>query len=425
MPITVTITTAGRAALVNAESTGTDPVEITEIGLTESVFVPAPAQVALPGEFKRVDALGGGVVSPDMIHVLGRDETGGDYALRGFALYLEDGTLFAIYGQAEPILNKTPESLMLLALDIKFEDIDAELITFGDTSFILPPATETIQGIAELATQAEANAGTDDERIVTPKKAFQALLSWLLAQDGAGSGIDADLLDGSQGADYAKLASPQFTGDPRAPTPAQFDSDTSLATTAHVQRALGNMRGFIQINDSGAIAAEDAGRVVILGGAGESTVTLPSGASLPDGAAFHFFCQGATWTIQRAGADVIAVGTASGGSAVTSVTISGSDFCTITWRAAGAWVVTNGTPLLAIGGGILSTKAPVPTLDAGIGQWLPPIVDGTGIYLPAGGTWAYSIYNNGQGYTGIAAGGTRVFTPGTLNWAFGFCWRMA
>ena len=34
----------------------------------------------------------------------------------------------------------------------------------------VPQATETVQGIAEIATQAEVDAGTDDERIVTPLK---------------------------------------------------------------------------------------------------------------------------------------------------------------------------------------------------------------------------------------------------------------
>ena len=34
---------------------------------------------------------------------------------------------------------------------------------------------------------------------------------------------------------YAPLASPALTGDPTAPTPAQFDNDTSLATTAFVR----------------------------------------------------------------------------------------------------------------------------------------------------------------------------------------------
>jgi hypothetical protein len=38
---------------------------------------------------------------------------------------------------------------------------------------------------------------------------------------------------------YAPLASPTFTGDPKAPTPATADNDTSIATTAYVQANLG------------------------------------------------------------------------------------------------------------------------------------------------------------------------------------------
>src|SRR6516164_977239 len=34
---------------------------------------------------------------------------------------------------------------------------------------------------------------------------------------------------------YAPIASPVFTGDPRAPTPATADNDTSIATTAFVK----------------------------------------------------------------------------------------------------------------------------------------------------------------------------------------------
>jgi len=37
---------------------------------------------------------------------------------------------------------------------------------------------------------------------------------------------------------YAPLASPTFTGDPKAPTPATADNDTSIATTAYVQANL-------------------------------------------------------------------------------------------------------------------------------------------------------------------------------------------
>jgi hypothetical protein len=37
-------------------------------------------------------------------------------------------------------------------------------ITFGDTNFLNPPATTTRQGVVELATNAEAAAGTDTQR---------------------------------------------------------------------------------------------------------------------------------------------------------------------------------------------------------------------------------------------------------------------
>lgn len=54
----------------------------------------------------------------------------------------------------------------------------------------------------------------------------------------------------------APLASPTFTGDPKAPTPAATDEDTSIATTAYVQNAMRLVRleavtsGNTVINDS-------------------------------------------------------------------------------------------------------------------------------------------------------------------------------
>jgi len=61
------------------------------------------------------------------------------------------------------------------------------------------------------------------------------VLAKLITVDGAGSGLDADLLDGQNGAFFAPIASPTFTGDPKAPTPATADNDTSIATTAYVK----------------------------------------------------------------------------------------------------------------------------------------------------------------------------------------------
>jgi hypothetical protein len=60
---------------------------------------------------------------------------------------------------------------------------------------------------------------------------------WHAGNDGAASGLDADLLDGVQGASYALLASPALTGTPTAPTAAALTNTTQLATTAFVTTA--------------------------------------------------------------------------------------------------------------------------------------------------------------------------------------------
>ncbi|MFP3758291.1 phage tail protein, partial [Cupriavidus sp. SIMBA_020] len=86
----------------------------------------------------------------------------------GFGLYLEDGLLAALYGQATPIMEKSPEALVLLSADIQFTTIDAAQLVFGETSFTNPPATTERQGVVELATSAETIAGTDTQRAVTP-----------------------------------------------------------------------------------------------------------------------------------------------------------------------------------------------------------------------------------------------------------------
>jgi hypothetical protein len=43
-------------------------------------------------------------------------------------------------------------------------------ITWASFGAVAPPASETVPGIAEIATQAETNTGTDDTRFVTPLK---------------------------------------------------------------------------------------------------------------------------------------------------------------------------------------------------------------------------------------------------------------
>ncbi len=205
MPLTWTVTDAGRAALLNAQNNGLAPVTITEFGLTETAIAPAVTDIALAGEVKRIATLSGDLVDDDTIHLIVRDESADTFTMQGMALYLDDGTLFAIYGQADAILTKTADSVMLLAVDIRFSDVNAASLTFGDTNFLNPPATVETSGVVELATAAETEAGADSQRAVTPAGLLAAFNVWMNANldgawtaynDGAGSGLDADLWRG-------------------------------------------------------------------------------------------------------------------------------------------------------------------------------------------------------------------------------------
>ncbi|CCA91315.1 hypothetical protein [Novosphingobium sp. PP1Y] len=218
MGLTLTVTNAGRAALVDASNTGTAPVTIAEVGLTGTAVTPDPGATALPGEFKRIATLSGDVVADDTIHLIVRDETGDVFTVRSLALYLGDGTLFAIYGQADVLVEKSAQALMLLAIDVQFADVDATDLTFGDANFLNPPATTEQMGVVELSTLAEAIGGTSASRVPAEKMVKDAVNAWLDARfgannagiwhpgnDGAGSGLDADLLDGQQGSWYSNI----------------------------------------------------------------------------------------------------------------------------------------------------------------------------------------------------------------------------
>lgn len=219
MALQLIVTTAGRAALINAANTGTAPVTIAQVGFTATAVTPTPAFTALPGEFKRLDTLSGGVVADDTIHLTVRDESNQVFTVRSLALYLGDGTLFGLYGQAPVLIEKSAQAMMLLDIDVQFPDIAATSITFGDANFLNPPATTEIQGVVELTTLAEAIAGLDASRVPAAKMVKDAVTAWLDARfgaanagiwhpgnDGAGSGMDADLLDGQEGSWYANIA---------------------------------------------------------------------------------------------------------------------------------------------------------------------------------------------------------------------------
>ena len=85
-----------------------------------------------------------------------------------------------------------------------------------------------------VATQAEAEAGVIDDKIMTPLMVLQSILKNAPKQDLT---------------PYAKLANPAFTGTPTAPTASKTTNNTQLATTAFVHALAG------AVNNGGIVAA--------------------------------------------------------------------------------------------------------------------------------------------------------------------------
>ncbi|WP_155836788.1 gp53-like domain-containing protein [Paraburkholderia mimosarum] len=130
-------------------------------------------------------------------------------------------------------------------------------------------------------------------------------------------------------------------------TPAQFDNTAKLASTAFVQRALGNYSAqTLVVNGSIALTAAQAGQLIVVGGAAALTVTLPPIASIPAGAAFAFqngnnpTVVGAA-IIACAGSDKFALN----GQTYASVPLGGGDNL-IAVSDGGAWRVVGGSASL-------------------------------------------------------------------------------
>lgn len=70
----------------------------------------------------------------------------------------------------------------------------------GATGQAAPDASETVKGIAEIATQAETNTGTDDARLVTPLK----LVTWIAARFQALINMTDAVLQRPELKDYAE-----------------------------------------------------------------------------------------------------------------------------------------------------------------------------------------------------------------------------
>lgn len=168
------ITTAGQAAIAQAGSLG--PVVISKIAIGSGTWstAPTPAETALNTQIKQLDPSGSETPSPGIIHITATDNSTDVYNVYEMGLYTSTGILFAIAGGTTLFLNKASGSSALFSIDLAITNVPSGSVVIGDAGFAYPPATETTQGVAEIATSAEVIAGTDDSRIVTPLKLASA-----------------------------------------------------------------------------------------------------------------------------------------------------------------------------------------------------------------------------------------------------------
>lgn len=220
----LSLTDAGIAA-VRAAS-GTSKTVIATLGLTSTPFVPAPTLTALPGQFKQIGILSGTAPAPNIIHLTAYDQSAEVWDATGFGLFLDDGTLFGAFSSEETVLSKAGLAFALMVFDIA---INADLvanITFGDATFVWPPATEETRGIARLARQDEVNAGTDDQTIVTPLKLKTRLAAVV---DGINTAVAAAV--NAFNASIAALTARKITGGGLASGGGDLSADRTITVT--------------------------------------------------------------------------------------------------------------------------------------------------------------------------------------------------
>jgi phage-related tail fiber protein len=222
-----------------------------------------------------------------------------------------------------------------------------------------PAALDTLNELA-------AALGNDPNFATTITNALagkQASLGYTPVQQGTGVGQTSNIVkigwsagaklkatvDTTDLGNIALEASPAFTGNPTAPTPAQFDADTSIATSAFVQAALGNKRLATSITVSRAITLADFGGEFVVSAASAVTLTLPAASSVANGASLRFVNLGVgTVTFARTGADTF-IGAFNSGGTATSAVLLPNDDVTVT-QYGGIWLV------IGSGAGLTSTS---------------------------------------------------------------------
>lgn len=445
MAMTLQLTNAGRAALINNESNGTAATRIISMGITATAFTFDAAMTSLPGETKRITTIGGTVHDGTLISMAMKDESLDSYTMRAFGLYLEDGTLLAAYSQADPVVEKHPEAHVLMQLDMTVldADVDISLLSFGDMQFVNPHATETVIGVARLATQSEAEKMEDNTTIMTPLKTAQTIAQYTATEtrpgiariattDEAAAGVLAnafitpatllkqrqalgwrlgEIVAGSDGVLYKNLL-PWNTTHPADTNAVGWERALRLLMRriVYVSSAVySKTPGLLYANIEALGAGGGGGQVQAVagnacigggGGSGAYAYSLLPASDIPDSVAI---------TVGAAGPSGSGGGTSSFGNLVVA---SGGG-------GAGGAIGTSGGASGGIGGAIVAGQLGGHGNRGGVGWWPSAVIGvsgyGANSFYGAGGhprILGAGLYQNGDNAYGVGAGGSGAAVSG-------------
>ena len=165
---------SGIDAAINAQADGFSGATLSYVDLFDGTTT-----------IKRLDLEAVQVIEPSRIYVVAQDSTTDTYDITKMEFITDGGVLFATvqHDDGSVIQSKGPATAMVLAEQLNLSAAPGSVAPSGDVSIYAPQATESLLGTAELATQAEADAGTDDSRIITPKKLWALLTAKFARKD--------------------------------------------------------------------------------------------------------------------------------------------------------------------------------------------------------------------------------------------------
>ena len=151
------VTRAGIQALINAEATGTTTVTIAKAIFSSTAITASALSVLsdITDIVAEINTVSGVATDEHTIHVSAGDVSDAVYTAKTIG-FVTDTQAYASF---ELVLTQG----------------NPQYVTFGDTNFLNPDATESQKGVAQLATAEEASAGTDTKKIITPATLKTAL----------------------------------------------------------------------------------------------------------------------------------------------------------------------------------------------------------------------------------------------------------